>query len=38
VTSIARLCFAKSDKTLDEGIARLAKARALSLRAHNAGR
>ena len=38
VTSIARLCFAKSDKTLDEGIARLAKARALSVRAHNAGR
>jgi N-succinyldiaminopimelate aminotransferase len=38
VTSIARLCFAKADATLDEGIARLAKARDLSIRAHNAGR
>jgi aspartate/methionine/tyrosine aminotransferase len=38
VTSIARLCFAKRDETLDEGIARLAKARELSVRAHNAGR
>jgi hypothetical protein len=33
-----RLCFAKADATLDEGIARLAKARDLSIRAHNAGR
>jgi N-succinyldiaminopimelate aminotransferase len=38
VTTIARLCFAKRDATLDEGIARLAKARDLSVRAHNAGR
>jgi aspartate/methionine/tyrosine aminotransferase len=38
VTSIARLCFAKQDATLDEGIARLARARDLSIRAHNAGR
>jgi N-succinyldiaminopimelate aminotransferase len=35
VTSIARLCFAKQDATLDEGIARLARARDLSIRAHN---
>jgi aspartate/methionine/tyrosine aminotransferase len=39
VTSIARLCFAKRDATLDAGIERLAKARDLSRRAHNlAGR
>jgi aspartate/methionine/tyrosine aminotransferase len=39
VTSIVRLCFAKRDETLDEGVRRLAKARDLSLRAHNsAGR
>ena len=39
VTSIARLCFAKRDETLDAGIERLAKARDLSRRAHNlAGR
>ncbi len=38
VTSIVRLCFAKADATLDEGIVRLAKARDLSIRAHNAGR
>jgi N-succinyldiaminopimelate aminotransferase len=38
VTTIARLCFAKRDETLDEGARRLAKARELSLRAHNAGR
>jgi len=35
VTSIARLCFAKADATLDEGVRRLAKARDLSVRAHN---
>ncbi len=35
VTSILRLCFAKKDATLDEGVARLAKARDLSIRAHN---
>lgn len=33
VTSIVRLCFAKRDDTLDAGIARLAKARELSIRA-----
>ena len=38
VTTIARLCFAKRDATLDEGAKRLAKARDLSLRAHNGGR
>ncbi len=38
VTSIIRLCFAKADATLDEGVLRLAKARDLSIRAHNAGR
>jgi aspartate/methionine/tyrosine aminotransferase len=38
VTSIMRLCFAKGDATLDEGVARLAKARALSLRTHNRAR
>jgi N-succinyldiaminopimelate aminotransferase len=39
VTTIARLCFAKRDETLDAGIERLAKARDLSRRAHNlAGR
>jgi aspartate/methionine/tyrosine aminotransferase len=27
VTSIVRLCFSKADATLDEGVARLAKAR-----------
>ena len=31
VTSIARLCFAKADATLDAGIERLAKARDLSV-------
>jgi N-succinyldiaminopimelate aminotransferase len=30
VTTIVRLCFAKSDATLDEGVRRLAKARELS--------
>lgn len=30
VTTIIRLCFAKTDATLDEGVARLAKARDLS--------
>lgn len=35
VTSIARLCFAKADETLDEGVRRLARARDLSVRAHN---
>jgi N-succinyldiaminopimelate aminotransferase len=35
VTSIVRLCFAKADTTLDEGVRRLAKARDLSIRAHN---
>ncbi|HEX7943718.1 MAG TPA: aminotransferase [Phenylobacterium sp.] len=30
VTSIVRLCFSKADATLDEGVARLAKARDLS--------
>jgi N-succinyldiaminopimelate aminotransferase len=38
VTSIVRLCFAKRDETLDEGVRRLAKARDLSLRAHNSAR
>jgi aspartate/methionine/tyrosine aminotransferase len=33
VTAIARLCFAKADATLDEGVTRLAKARELSRRA-----
>lgn len=33
VTSIVRLCFSKADATLDEGVARLARARELSLRA-----
>ena len=33
VTTIARLCFAKRDATLDEGAARLARARDLSRRA-----
>jgi N-succinyldiaminopimelate aminotransferase len=36
VTTIVRLCFAKRDETLDEGARRLASARELSLRAHNA--
>ena len=31
VTSIIRLCFSKTDDTLDEGVARLARARSLSL-------
>jgi N-succinyldiaminopimelate aminotransferase len=35
VTSIVRLCFSKRDETLDEGARRLAKARDLSIRAHN---
>jgi N-succinyldiaminopimelate aminotransferase len=38
VTTVARLCFAKRDATLDEGARRLAKARDLSIRAHNSGR
>ena len=33
VTHIVRLCFAKADATLDEGAARLAKARALAMAA-----
>ena len=32
VTSIVRLCFSKADATLDQGVARLAKARDLSIR------
>ena len=36
VTTIARLCFAKADATLDEGAKRLAKARDLSIAAHSA--
>jgi aspartate/methionine/tyrosine aminotransferase len=32
VRTIVRLCFSKADSTLDEGVARLAKARALSLK------
>jgi len=36
VTTIARLCFSKGDATLDEGIARLARARELSIRARPA--
>lgn len=36
VTSILRLCFAKRDETLDTGIERLAKARALSVQARPA--
>jgi aspartate/methionine/tyrosine aminotransferase len=35
VASILRLCFSKQDATLDEAVARLAKARDLSIRAHN---
>jgi N-succinyldiaminopimelate aminotransferase len=35
VSGIVRLCFAKQDATLDEAVGRLAKARDLSLRAHN---
>ena len=35
VTSIVRLCFSKRNETLDEGVRRLAKARELSIRAHN---
>ena len=35
VTTIARLCFAKRDETLDAGIDRLAKGREISRRAHN---
>ena len=38
VTSIMRLCFAKKDATLDEGVRRLAAARELSVRAHNSAR
>jgi aspartate/methionine/tyrosine aminotransferase len=38
VTTVARLCFAKADATLDEGARRLSKARDLSIRAHNTGR
>jgi len=37
VTSILRLCFSKADATLDEAVKRLAKARDLSIRAHNRG-
>ena len=37
MTTVARLCFAKADATLDEAAVRLAKARELSIRAHNAG-
>ncbi|MGA0604153.1 aminotransferase [Caulobacter sp. KR2-114] len=37
VTSILRLCFSKADATLDEAVLRLAKARDLSIRAHNRG-
>ena len=33
VTTILRLCLAKNDQTLDEGVRRLAKARELSRRA-----
>jgi aspartate/methionine/tyrosine aminotransferase len=33
VTSILRLCFAKRDETLDEGVIRLARARDLSVKA-----
>jgi aspartate/methionine/tyrosine aminotransferase len=33
VTTIARLCFSKTDATLDEGVKRLARARELSLKA-----
>jgi aspartate/methionine/tyrosine aminotransferase len=33
VTSVMRLCFAKADATLDEGVVRLARARDLSRRA-----
>ena len=33
VTTILRLCLAKNDQTLDEGVRRLAKARDLSRRA-----
>jgi len=33
VTSVLRLCFAKSDSVLDEAVGRLAKARELSLKA-----
>ncbi|HWA61687.1 MAG TPA: aminotransferase [Caulobacteraceae bacterium] len=36
VTTVIRLCFAKADETLTEGARRLAKARDLSIRAHNA--
>lgn len=36
VTHIVRLCFSKGDETLDEGVRRLAKARALSRLALNA--
>jgi N-succinyldiaminopimelate aminotransferase len=32
VTTILRLCFSKADATLDEGVARLAKARELALK------
>jgi len=35
VNSVVRLCFAKRDATLDEAVGRLAKARDLSVRAHN---
>jgi hypothetical protein len=33
VTTMVRLCFAKQDATVDAGIAALAKARELALRA-----
>jgi N-succinyldiaminopimelate aminotransferase len=38
VTSIVRLCFAKRDETLDEGVRRLAQARGAARRGHNVGR
>lgn len=37
VTTIARLCFAKADATLDEGVARLARARDMSISATRMG-
>ncbi len=36
VTTIVRLCFSKGDATLDEGVARLARARDLSIKATRA--
>lgn len=37
VTSIVRLCFAKADATLDEGVARLARARDMAISAARVG-